>query len=189
MIKLGVNIDHVATLRQARLINYPSIERAARDCLDAGADSITIHLREDRRHIQDKDVYDLINFVPKLNFEMAATEEMVSIALEIKPHVCCIVPEKREELTTEGGLDLKSNFVNLNNNIHTILSSGNVVSLFLDPEIEMVELAKKMNVTIIEFHTGEYCNATDKNIDFEFERLKTAIIYAHKCGITVNIGH
>ena len=189
MIKLGVNIDHVATLRQARLIDYPSVSRAAKDCLEAGADSITVHLREDRRHIQDSDVYELIKFVDCMNFEMAATDEMVAIACDVKPNTCCIVPEKREELTTEGGLDLITNYVEIYSKVDTILSNNIPVSLFIDPEIEIIKLANKMNVPIIELHTGEYANAKNTKQDYEFERLKNAISFAHECGITVNIGH
>lgn len=167
MIRLGVNIDHIATVREARKTNYPSPTKAILLAELAGADNITCHLREDRRHIQDHDVFTIqqLSHLP-LNFEMAATEEMLKIALKLRPHSITLVPEKREELTTEGGL-LFSNKTTpqLKKIIHTLREAGCVVSLFIDPDFKTIDQAKNLDAQAIEIHTGTFCS--------EIERVKT----------------
>lgn len=188
---LGVNIDHVATLRQARGSLYPDIVCAAKLAIEGGADSITVHLREDRRHIQDKDVFDLkasIN-VP-LNLEMAMTDEMFSIAMDVKPEFCCIVPEKRQELTTEGGLDVVGNIEKLKTLCQKLESAGIRTSLFIDPEIRQIEAAAACGARVIELHTGRY-SQTDNEIDsqHEIKAIREASEIAQSLGIQVNAGH
>ena len=154
-LRLGVNIDHVATIRQARGTAYPSIVEAARLAEEAGADGITVHLREDRRHIQDVDVVELrASLKTRMNLEMAATEEMVDFACDICPDACCIVPEKRDELTTEGGLDVVSNRGQLENVCSRLSENGIAVSLFIDPDEAQIESAARLNVFAVELHTG-----------------------------------
>lgn len=191
-IRLGVNIDHVATLRNARKENFPSPVKAAELALQSGADSITAHLREDRRHINDNDIKEIsFNFPGKLNLEMAATEEMLEIALDSKPERVCIVPEKRLEVTTEGGLDL----LNMTNKKESFIfdiikqckNTSIDVSLFIDPEIKQIEIAKSLGVNIIELHTGEYCNSQNKFK--ELKRIKDAVKFAVKKNIEVHAGH
>jgi pyridoxine 5-phosphate synthase len=191
MIKLGVNIDHVATLRQARKENFPSPLQAASICEKAGADSITTHLREDRRHIQDKDVFDIKNTLrTKLNFEMAACEEIINIALELQPYSVCIVPEKRQEVTTEGGLDVYSQQDRMKNFVKPLTDAGILVSLFIDPDEKQVEAAFKTGAQYIELHTGAYSlafgTATEET---EFLKLKNAASLAQNLGLKVNAGH
>ena len=157
-LRLGVNIDHVATLRNARGGSHPDPLVAARIAWEAGADGITLHLREDRRHIRDTDVMRIKEGVPlPLNFEMAATEEMLNFALNIRPHACCIVPEKREELTTEGGLDVAAHRERLKEFIARLKASGARISLFIDPVLEQVKAAHGAGADIVELHTGKYC--------------------------------
>ena len=157
--RLGVNIDHVATLRNARGENYPSPVKAAKICEEFGADGITAHLREDRRHIKDKDIRNLLDELKiPLNFEMADTEEMVSFAIENLPYACCIVPEKREEITTEGGLNLIGN-KSISQSILKLKKVGIYCSVFLDPDIKQIKLASELGVNAIEIHTGAYCDA------------------------------
>jgi pyridoxine 5-phosphate synthase len=190
-IYLGVNIDHIATLRQARGTIYPSPIEAALLCEKSGADSITLHLREDRRHIQDNDVKVLKEKITtKMNLEMAATDEMVEIASKIKPEDCCLVPEKREELTTEGGLDIVSQINRITNVCNKLQDANIKVSLFIDAEKSQVDAAKKCGAKIIELHTGHYANATNKEQQLlELNKIKTMASYANKIGLQVNAGH
>ena len=165
-INLGVNIDHVATLRNARGELFPSIIDAADIALKSGADSITAHLREDRRHINDSDIKDIVtNFPGKLNLEMAATEEMLNIALKINPFSCCIVPEKREELTTEGGLDVLSKHNQLKKFIDPLKDAGIRTSFFVDADEAQLEKSAGLNVDCLEIHAGSYCKAFDNSLN------------------------
>ena len=190
-VRLGVNVDHVATLRQARGEQYPQPVEAALAAERAGADSITVHLREDRRHIQDRDVELLRELLTtRLNLEMAATQEMVSIARRIKPPECCLVPEKRQELTTEGGLDILGTRKNLSGVVRRLRESGIRVSLFVDANLDQIEAAAETGAPVIELHTGHYAVAsTDCEQAQELERLECAADYAIRCGLTVNAGH
>jgi pyridoxine 5-phosphate synthase len=187
---LGVNIDHVATLRQARGTTYPSVTEAARCCQEAGASGITVHLREDRRHIQDADVYALREqlSVP-LNLEMAASSEIVAIALDVKPDEVCLVPEKRQELTTEGGLDVEAHYDQLAPVVQRLSDAGIVVSLFIDPEPRQIAAAARLKAPVIELHTGTFCDANDMCASAELARLITASEQAHALGLQVNAGH
>lgn len=188
---LGVNIDHVATLRNARGGKEPSVIRAAEVCEDNGATSITTHLREDRRHIKDKDVRTLIKKLKtNLNLEMAVTEEMGEIALEIKPHSVCLVPEKREEITTEGGLDVAGQLEKITEFVKKLKDAGIIVSLFIDPSEEQVKAAAQTGAQFIEMHTGQYSEAfgTDREED-EFLKLKKSAAFAQTLGLKVNAGH
>lgn len=189
-IYLGINIDHIATIRQARGTNYPSPIEAALLCEKSGADSITLHLREDRRHIQDADVEILRNqLTTKMNLEMAATDEMVAIAGKVKPQDCCLVPEKREELTTEGGLDVASQIPKMKDVCLRLSESQIIVSLFIDAQKDQIDAAKQCGAPVIELHTGHYANATDERQLVELEKIKTMTIYAHSIGLQVNAGH
>ena len=188
---LGVNIDHVATLRNARGGFEPDPIKAADVCEQNGATSITTHLREDRRHIKDEDVYTLIKTLKtKLNLEMAMADDIQRIALEIKPHSICLVPEKRQEITTEGGLDVAGQLEKVTQFIKPLLDAGIVVSLFIDPEAAQVEASAKTGAQFIEMHTGSYSEAfgTDKEEE-EFRKLKNAAALAQKSGLKVNAGH
>ena len=189
-IYLGVNIDHVATLRQARGTAYPRPAEAARSAERAGADSITVHLREDRRHIQDHDL-DEINAVMRthMNFEMAVTDEMVAIAKHIKPTDVCLVPEKREELTTEGGLDVAGQLDKVRAACKELGAAGIRVSLFIDPDREQLQAAKDVGAPVVELHTGAYADAEGIGQEAEFERLRTACIYGHGLELQINAGH
>lgn len=191
MSRLFVNIDHIATIRNQRGTKYPNLITAATICEQNGAEGITVHLREDRRHIKDADVFMLKeNINSFLNFEMAVTDEMLKIAKKLKPHYVCLVPEKREELTTEGGLNLKNNFNFLKNAIAELKNSDILVSLFIEPDLKQIELAKALETDIIEIHTGTYCNNFyTKNLDFEFLRIKDAVKLALNLDIKVNLGH
>lgn len=190
MIKLGVNIDHVATLRQARGTQYPSVVQAALRAEEAGADSITIHLREDRRHIQDADVHALRPLLQtKMNLEMAATEEMIDIALKLRPQDVCLVPERREERTTEGGLDVISNQDRIAEICDRLGDAGIRVSLFIAPDIEQIEAAKAAGAPVIEIHTGHYADSTGSVQRHELERIQRAAAHAQMLGLTVNAGH
>ena len=191
MIKLGVNIDHVATIRQARGTRYPSVVQAALRAEQAGADSITLHLREDRRHIQDADVYSLRSLLQtRMNLEMAVTEEMLNIAAEVMPQDACLVPEKREERTTEGGLDVVGQFASVKNACEWLGSVGIRVSLFIAPDIEQIDAAKAAGAPVIELHTGTFADAErpDQQLH-ELERIKQAAAYGVSAGLAVNAGH
>ncbi len=191
MAKLGVNVDHVATVRQARGINEPDPVTAAALAELAGADSITVHLREDRRHIQDRDVEILRKTVKtKLNLEMAATDEMVGIALKILPDYVTLVPEKREELTTEGGLDVLRGRQSLQKAIELLQQGGIVVSLFVDPDIEQIKESHRVGANTIEIHTGSYCEASNAEERLiELGKIQNAIRAGRKLGLGVNAGH
>lgn len=189
---LGVNVDHVGTVRNARGELEPSVLEAAKICIEAGADGITAHLREDRRHIIDYDVFALKNDLKcKLNLEMAATYEMQKIALDLMPHSCCIVPEKREELTTEGGLDVYGQKDKITNFIEPLINAGIKVSLFIDPSKEQVSAAADTGAEFIELHTGAYSRAFGKpdREQEEFKKLKSATSLGHLLGLNVNAGH
>ena len=192
-MKLGVNIDHVATLRQARLAKEPDLVRAAVLAEKAGADGITIHLREDRRHIQDRDVRVLRQVVTtRLNLEMATSDDIVQIALEVVPDMVTLVPEKREELTTEGGLNIEDAAIRAKTEevIGKLNEKGIQVSLFLDPKPEIMKLAKDMGADYIEIHTGSYSEAkSEEELDKEFEAIKATMEAAIKVGLRVNAGH
>ncbi len=189
-IYLGVNIDHIATLRQARGTDYPSPVEGALLCEKSGADSITLHLREDRRHIQDIDVEILRNkLTTKMNLEMAATDEMISIASKIKPQDCCLVPEKREELTTEGGLDVASQINRMSDVCARLGESDVVVSLFIDAQKNQIDAALECGAPVIELHTGHYADTTGDEQQAEFIRIKEMATYAHSIGLQVNAGH
>ena len=191
MIKLGVNIDHVATLRQARGTKYPSVVEAALRAEQAGADSITLHLREDRRHMQDEDIFAIRPLLQtKMNLELAATDEMIAIALKVKPQDVCIVPERREERTTEGGLNIKDGYDHLYRATQTLTEKGSRVSLFIAPDLKDIDLAKKMGAPVIEIHTGRYADAKDEGTKKkELKRVKDAAAYALSLGLVVNAGH
>lgn len=188
---LGVNIDHVATLRQARGTRYPDTVLAAALAEEAGADGITVHLREDRRHIQDRDIYLLRDTLQtRMNFEMAVTDEMIGIACDVKPAHCCLVPEKREELTTEGGLDVIGQLDKIRRAVQTLNEQGIEVSLFIDPDVKQIDAVVEAGAPVIELHTGAYaeaCNAAEQKV--ELERIRKAAAYAYKRGLIVNAGH
>ena len=189
-VLLGVNIDHVATVRQARGTTYPSVADAARLAERAGADSITIHLREDRRHIQDADVKTLCKECStRINLEIAVTEEMIAIALERKPADVCLVPEKREELTTEGGLDVVSNREAVTSAVARLREAGIRVSLFIDPDREQLKAAHDCGAPVVELHTGTYADAATPGQEEELQRLEDACIYGHSLGLQINAGH
>ncbi|MCT6698991.1 pyridoxine 5'-phosphate synthase [Rheinheimera sp. 4Y26] len=190
-IYLGVNIDHVATVRQARGSQYPEPVHAALLAEQAGADGITVHLREDRRHIQDRDVFLLKDTIQtRLNFEMGVTDEMLGIARKLKPHFCCLVPEKRQELTTEGGLDVAGHFSHIEKAVKTLTDDGILVSLFIDADLAQIAAAAKAGAPYIEIHTGAYADATCPKVQLaELERIRTAAEYAKSLGIVVNAGH
>ncbi len=188
---LGVNIDHVATLRNARGGFEPDLLKAADICEENGGTSITTHLREDRRHIKDEDVYNLIKTIKtKLNLEMAIADDIQKIALEIKPHSICLVPEKRQEVTTEGGLDVAGQLEKVTEFIKPLLEAGIIVSLFIDPDKEQVEASAKTGAQYIEMHTGTYSEAYGtENEEQEFQKLKNAAVLAQSLGLKVNAGH
>lgn len=191
VILLGVNIDHVATLRQARGTRYPEPVQAALIAEQAGADGITAHLREDRRHIQDRDIYLLREMLQtKLNLEMAVTETMIAVALAVKPHACCLVPERREELTTEGGLDVVAAPSRMRDACQTLAEAGIEVSLFIDPDFAQIDAAVKAGAPVVELHTGRYADAqTLQEQQQELLRIQHAAQYAHQAGLQVNAGH
>ncbi len=188
---LGVNIDHVATIRQARGTRYPDTVQAAALAEEAGADGITIHLREDRRHIQDRDVYLLKETLQtRMNFEMAVTDEMIAIAEDVKPAHCCLVPEKREELTTEGGLDVAGQESRIADACARLSGAGIEVSLFIDPEISQIDATIRCGAPVIELHTGAYAEAeTSAEQAAELARIREAAAYAYQKGLIVNAGH
>lgn len=191
MIDLGVNIDHVATLRQARGTAYPSPIQAALMAESAGADSITLHLREDRRHIQDADVEILRQCLQtKMNLEMAVTEEMLAIATRLKPQDVCLVPERREELTTEGGLDVVGQFERVHQACTQLGQAGIRVSLFIAPDPAQIKAAHEAGAPVIEIHTGHYANlAPGAAQDAEFQQIQTAASYGQSLGLQINAGH
>ena len=191
MANLGVNIDHVATVRQARGGVEPDPVTAAALAELGGADGITIHLREDRRHIQDRDLRLLRQTVKtKLNLEMAATDEMVRIALEVKPDICTIVPEKRQELTTEGGLDVRLNLEAVAQSVDRLQDGGMTVSLFVDPDTDQIKAASRSGADCIEIHTGAFAGAREWKVqDQELIKIENAVKLARKLGLGVNAGH
>jgi pyridoxine 5-phosphate synthase len=189
-MKLGVNIDHVATLRQARGTVYPDPLDAAIICARAGAHGITVHLREDRRHIQDDDVLRLKELQPlPLNLEMANVESIVQVALNILPDEVCLVPEKRLELTTEGGLDVIGHIDSLRDTVSCLSEAGITVSLFIEPDETALEVCKDIGAPVVELHTGAYCNAEPNDRPGLMEQLIRAADYAHELGLKVNAGH
>jgi pyridoxine 5-phosphate synthase len=189
-IALGVNIDHVATLRQARRIDYPDPVHAALLAEQSGADSITLHLREDRRHIQDRDVTVLRRLLQtRMNLEMAVTAEMIRIASEVRPQDCCLVPESREEVTTEGGLDVRAQEARIGEACKALAAAGVRVSLFIDPDAAQIESARRVGAPVIELHTGTYANASGKARVHELERVRSAAALGASLGLVVNAGH
>jgi pyridoxine 5-phosphate synthase len=190
-ILLGVNIDHVATLRNARGTAYPDPVFAAALAEQAGAEGITVHLREDRRHITDRDVEILRQTIKtRMNLEMAVTDEMLTIACRIKPQFVCLVPEKRQEVTTEGGLDVASQVVRIRDAVERLSAVGTQVSLFIDADHAQIDAAVKSGAPYIEIHTGRYADAeTEAKQQVELVRIAEAAAYAHQCGLKVNAGH
>ena len=190
-ILLGVNIDHIATLRNARGTKYPDPVHAAEIAERAGADGITVHLREDRRHILDRDVRILRETIQtRMNLEMAVTDEMVDIAIQTQPEFVCLVPEKREELTTEGGLDVKGQLEKIKAATEKLTAAGIKVSLFIDADREQIDAAKACQAPFIELHTGHYADAsTEQDQQDELKKIAAAASYADDLGITVNAGH
>jgi pyridoxine 5-phosphate synthase len=189
-IALGVNIDHVATLRQARRGRYPDPLYAALAAEEAGADSITLHLREDRRHIQDRDVTTMREALQtRMNLEMAVTEEMIRIAQKVLPQDCCLVPESRQEVTTEGGLNVSGQSARISDAVRSLGASGIRVSLFIDPDPVQIEAAQRAGAPVIELHTGTYADSTGAARAREFERLVAAAKLGARLGLIVNAGH
>jgi len=189
-VLLGVNIDHVATVREARGTHYPSVIEAAELAEKSGADSITVHLREDRRHIQDEDVRVLCeNTQTRINLEMAVTPEMLAIAIARKPADVCLVPEKREELTTEGGLDVVSRQESIAVAVAELAAAGVRVSLFIDPDLEQLQAAAEVAAPVVELHTGTYADATGAEREHELRRLEDACHKGHELGLQINAGH
>jgi len=189
-LRLGVNIDHVATIRNARGGAHPDPFRAARIAVQAGADGITAHLREDRRHISDADITRLSEGIDApLNLEMAATGEMLDIALRHKPHAACLVPEKREERTTEGGLDLVAGHAHLAPFVKALAAGGIRVSMFIEPGLDQLDAARSLGAPVVELHTGSYCNATGAERRRELRRIADAAAYAAEIGLECHAGH
>lgn len=188
---LGINIDHIATLRNARGTQYPDPVQAAFIAEQAGADGITVHLREDRRHITDRDVRLLRQTIQtRMNLEMAVTDEMIDIACELKPHFCCLVPEKRQEVTTEGGLDVAGQLDKMTVAVERLTQAGILVSLFIDPDQRQIEAAVSVGAPYIEIHTGAYADAEcELKRQAEFERIAQAARFANERGLKVNAGH
>jgi pyridoxine 5-phosphate synthase len=190
-ILLGVNVDHIATLREARGVNYPDPVQIALIAEKNGADSITIHLREDRRHIQDHDVERMIAVIDsRVNLEMAATNEMIDIACRLKPYDCCLVPENRQELTTEGGLDVFSRVDFLSSCVEKLKKSGIRVSIFVDPDPKQIESSQMIGADAVEIHTGLYADSVNSSDqDYELNRIKECAVHADRIGVRVNAGH
>jgi pyridoxine 5-phosphate synthase len=190
-ILLGVNIDHVATLRQARGTRYPDPIQAAIEAEQAGADAITLHLREDRRHIQDRDVLMLKDILQtRMNLEMAVTEEMICLAERVKPQEVCLVPERREELTTEGGLDVKGQMSKMREACERLAAVGTRVSMFIDADEAQIDASKEVGAPVIEIHTGHFADALDRQTsDAELARITRAIAHGDSIGLHVNAGH
>ena len=190
-ILLGINIDHVATLRQARSTRYPDPVQAAIEAEQAGADAITLHLREDRRHIQDRDVDMLKDILQtRMNLEMAVTEEMLAIASRVQPSDCCLVPERREELTTEGGLEVAGQLERMRDACQRLAEAGVRVSLFIDADLRQVEAAKSVGAPCIEIHTGHFADAeSTSDREAEFKKISDAVCLGDEIGLQVNAGH
>ena len=187
---LGVNIDHVATLRQARRIDYPDPVKAALTAERAGAHNITLHLREDRRHIQDADVLAMRPLLQtRMNLEMAVTDEMLQFARRVRPADCCLVPERRAEITTEGGLDVLGQVDRLRDSCALLAAEGIRVALFIDPEPAQIEASARVGAPVIELHTGRYCEASGKDAEHELERLRAGARLAARLGLEVHAGH
>lgn len=190
VIELGINIDHIATLRNARGTTYPDPIRAAIEAEAAGADLITLHLREDRRHIKDADLFALRPLITtRMNLECALTQEMVDIACRVLPHDVCLVPEKRQEVTTEGGLDVLGQMKAIESAVKIFHGLGIRVSLFIDPEETVLQAAYDLGVRVVELHTGSYADATMISQDKELERIKKAATFGYQIGLRVNAGH
>lgn len=190
-ILLGVNVDHIATLRQARGTRYPDPVQAAMVAEEAGADGITVHLREDRRHIQERDVRVMVETLQtRMNLEMAVTEEMIEFALSVSPAHCCLVPEKREELTTEGGLDVAGQFERVQSAVTQLAKVGIEVSLFIDADPEQIQAAKRAGAPVIEIHTGAFADAeSGQEQQAELQRIKDGVLLGNELGLVVNAGH
>lgn len=189
-VLLGVNIDHVATLRQARGTRYPDPVQAAIEAEQAGADGITLHLREDRRHIQERDVRLMAEVLQtRMNLEMAVTDAMLDFAEKIRPANICLVPERREELTTEGGLDVAGNSARVQEAVERMAAIGSEVSLFIDPDPRQIEAAKRAGAPVIELHTGHYADTQGAEQAQALARIREGCIYARKLGLVVNAGH
>jgi pyridoxine 5-phosphate synthase len=190
ILELGVNIDHVATLRNARGTIYPDPLKAARLAEEAGADLITLHLREDRRHIKDADLMALRPLIQtRMNLECAVTPEMINIACRVQPHDVCLVPEKREEVTTEGGLDVLGHFEAVKAATTQLKAAGIRVSLFIDPEEKQIQAAKDVGATVVELHTGRYADLAGDQQKQELERIRKAAQFGKSIGLRVNAGH
>lgn len=190
-ILLGINVDHIATLRQARGTRYPDPVQAAMVAEEAGADGITVHLREDRRHIQERDVRVMKETLQtRMNLEMAVTEAMIRFALDVMPEHCCLVPEKREELTTEGGLDVAGQFERVQDAVQRLQAAGIEVSLFIDAEAEQIEAASRAGAPVIEIHTGAFADAETEAAQLaELERIRAGVALGNQLGLVVNAGH
>jgi len=190
-IRLGINVDHVATIRQARGIDYPDPVEAALRAEKAGADSITVHLREDRRHIQDHDVRRLAErMTTHMNLEMAVTDEMIGIASDVRPRDCCLVPESREELTTEGGLDVAGQLPRIRAACEALSAADIRVSLFVDPDVQQLEASVEAGAPVVELHTGCFADASDESArQMELERIREAAARGAELGLTVHAGH
>jgi len=190
---LGVNIDHIATLRQARLTQYPDPIAAAQICMEAGADGITAHLREDRRHIQDADMERLAAMAQAgelhLNMEMAVTDEMVAIACRLKPQAVCLVPEKRQELTTEGGLDVAGHIARMQDAVAKLADAGCRVSMFIDPNTSQLDASHLIGAPVVELHTGHFANLTGNAQAAELVQIQKTAMYARDLGLMVHAGH
>ncbi len=188
---LFVNVDHIATLREARKGNEPDPAQCALMCERGGCDGITVHLREDRRHVRDRDVFAIKDVIRgKFNLEMALSDEIINVGKKAKPYQITIVPEKREEITTEGGLDVRTNMLKIKDTVKLFHDHNVLVSLLVEPDIEAIELSKESGADFIEIHTGTYCNAVDKTqIDKEINRIYSAANHAVKVGIKVSAGH
>ena len=190
MLKLGVNVDHVATVREARkIVTYPSPLEAAIICEQAGAWGITAHLREDRRHMHDHDMEGLVAIVQRLNMEMGATKEMLKIASHLQPYSSCLVPEKREELTTEGGLNVTAEQKWISEAVARLQQNSIIVSIFIDPDKKQLDAARETGAEYVELHTGSYANSTGDEMKKELNRLISAAEHAHNIGLKVNAGH
>ncbi len=189
-VRLGVNLDHVMTIRQARFTPYPDLKQAIELSEKAGADGITMHLREDRRHIQVDDVYLAKHVIQSsMNLEMAATDEMRDIALKVKPENCCIVPEHRQELTTEGGLDVIKHGARIKDITSALTEASIAVSLFIEPDLKVIDASAEAGAPVIELHTGAYASSEGDSQVQELQRIKTAVMHAASLGLVVNAGH
>ena len=189
-IRLGVNVDHVATLRNARGGSFPDLIRAAEIACQSGADGITAHLREDRRHITDHDIERLVKEIDlPLNFEMAATQEMLEIAKKYKPHAACIVPEKRIEITTEGGLDVAGQLERLRPYCYELAKVGTRVSLFVEADVKQLEASAALEVPVVEIHAGTYCGAKAQEQDSELRKIIAGVQFATEVGLECHVGH